>query len=142
MQRLYTAGALVVALALLAGLGAGAQSASARAKADPVKVGIIYARTGFLSPYGAEYVQGLRLGLEYATKGTNTVNGRKIELTLVDDAGDAAKAVSAAKEMIGQGYKIIAGTTSSVSRRQLARSRPRTRSSTSPGRQRSTWSRA
>jgi len=113
MQRWYTAGALVVALALLAGLGAGAQSASARAQADPVKVGIIYSRTGLLSAYGAEYIQGLRLGLQYATKGTNTVNGHKIELTLVDDAGDPAKAVTAAKDLIGQGYKILAGSASS-----------------------------
>lgn len=113
MQRWYKAGALCVVLALLAGLGATAQSASARGAADPVKVGVIYSRTGLLSAYGAEYVQGLRLGLEYATKGTNAVAGRKIELTLVDDAGDPAKAVSAAKDLIGQGYKILAGTVSS-----------------------------
>ena len=113
MQRWYTAGALLVALVLLAGLGATA--ASARGEADPVKVGVIYSRTGFLSAYGAEYIQGLRLGLEYATKGTNTVAGRKIELTLVDDGSgvDPAKAPSAAKDLIGKGYKIIMGTTSS-----------------------------
>jgi branched-chain amino acid transport system substrate-binding protein len=113
MQRWYKAGGLLVALALLAGLATTA--ASARGEADPVKVGVIYSRTGFLSAYGAEYVQGLRLGLEYATKGTNTVNGHKIELRLVDDGSgvDPAKAPSAAKDLIGQGYKIIMGTVSS-----------------------------
>jgi branched-chain amino acid transport system substrate-binding protein len=113
MQRWFKAGALLVVLAVLAGLGATA--ANARGEADPVKVGVIYSRTGFLSAYGAEYIQGLRLGLEYATKGTNTVAGRKIELTVVDDGSgvDPAKAPSAAKDLIGQGYKIIVGTISS-----------------------------
>jgi branched-chain amino acid transport system substrate-binding protein len=78
-----------------------------------VKVGIIYSRTGLLSNYGAMYEQGLRLGLQYLTKGKNTVNGHKIQLTFVDDGGDPAKAVTAAKDLIGQGYKIIGGSTSS-----------------------------
>src|SRR6185295_2138569 len=38
----------------------------------------------------------------------------------VDDAGDPAKAVSAAKDLIGQGYKIIAGSTGSAVAGQVA----------------------
>ena len=38
----------------------------------------------------------------------------------MDDATDAAKAVSAAKDLIGQSYKIIIGTTSSGNALQLA----------------------
>ena len=117
------ASALVAAAGLAAGTAATATSGpsgtSAGAK-HTVKVGVIYSRTGLLSAYGAEYIQGLRLGLRYVTKGTNTVNGHKIELTLVDDAGDPAKAVSAAKDLIGRGYKIIAGTTSSGVALQMA----------------------
>ena len=90
------------------------------ATADPVKIGIIYSRTGALAAYGAEYIQGLRYGLSYATKGKLAVGGSKIELTLVDDAGDPAKAVSAAKDLIGKGYKILAGTTSSGVALQMA----------------------
>jgi branched-chain amino acid transport system substrate-binding protein len=108
---------LVASLALVVGLGAAAAQArpvaAGKADAGTVKVGIIYSRTGLLSAYGAEYIQGLRFGLEYATKGTNTVAGKKIELTLVDDATDPAKAVTAAKDLIGQGYKIIGGSVSS-----------------------------
>ena len=85
-----------------------------------VKVGIIYSRTGLLSAFGAQYIQGLRLGLQYATKGTNRVKGHKIEITTVDDAGDPAKAVTAAKDLIGRGYKIIGGTVSSGIALQLA----------------------
>jgi branched-chain amino acid transport system substrate-binding protein len=87
---------------------------------DPYRVGVVYSRTGLLAAYGAEYIQGLRYGLAYATQGKGTVNGRKIELTLVDDAGDPAKAVSATKDLIGKGYKVIAGTASSGVALQLA----------------------
>lgn len=110
---------LVAVVALLAGMGATAQPGYGRtdlpaaAESHTVKVGIVYSRSGLLSNYGAMYAQGVRLGLEYATKGTMRVNGHKIQLTLVDDATDPAKAVSAAKDLIGQGYKLIAGSTSS-----------------------------
>jgi branched-chain amino acid transport system substrate-binding protein len=83
-------------------------------------VGIVYSRTGLLSAYGAEYIQGLRYGIQYATNGTNKVNGTTINLTLQDDKTDAATAVNAAKDLIGQGYKIIAGSTSSGVALQVA----------------------
>ena len=88
-------------------------------------------RTGLLSAYGAQYRQGLTLGLQYVTKGTNRINGRPVQVTYVDDAGDPAKAVTAARDLIGQGYKIIAGSTSSGAAVQVARSRRRTASSSS-----------
>ena len=59
----------------------------------PIKIGIVYSRTGLLSAYGAQYRQGLTLGLQYVTKGTNRINGRPVQVTYVDDAGDPAKAV-------------------------------------------------
>jgi branched-chain amino acid transport system substrate-binding protein len=83
-------------------------------------VGIVYSRTGLLAAYGAEYVEGLKLGLSYATKGTNKVNGKTINLTLVDDKTDPATAVNAAKDLIGQGYKILAGSVSSGVALQVA----------------------
>lgn len=83
-------------------------------------VGIVYSRTGLLAAYGAEYIEGLKLGLKYATNGTNKVNGKNINLTLVDDKTDAATAVNAAKDLIGQGYKILAGSTSSGVALQVA----------------------
>src|SRR5439155_19899039 len=68
----------------------------------------------------AEYVEGLRLGLDYVTNGTGVVDGHRINLTLVDDAGDPTKAVSAAKDLIARGYKILAGTVSSAVALQVA----------------------
>jgi branched-chain amino acid transport system substrate-binding protein len=83
-------------------------------------VGIVYSRTGLLAAYGGEYIEGLKLGLNYATKGTNKVNGKTINLTLVDDKTDPATAVNAAKDLIGQGYKILAGSVSSGVALQVA----------------------
>ena len=115
---------LALVVALLATVAAGAQARTSTGTgteaAAPYRIGIVYSRTGLLAAYGAEYIQGLRYGLAYATQGKMAVNGRKLELTLVDDAGDPAKAVSAAKDLIGKGYKVIAGTTSSGVALQLA----------------------
>jgi branched-chain amino acid transport system substrate-binding protein len=115
--------ALTAAIVLLAMLAAGAQArpeATDSTASHTIKIGIVYPRTGAFAPYGAEYLSGLRLGLNYATGGTGKVNGHTIEFTLVDDGTDAAKAVSGAKDLIGQGYKIIAGTALSGAALQLA----------------------
>jgi branched-chain amino acid transport system substrate-binding protein len=122
--RWHVVAALVGIVAVLAAVGASAEAGYGRTDGTTatatVRVGVVYSRTGLLSPYGAQYIQGLRLGLQYATKGTNRVAGKRIQLTLVDDGTDLAKAVSATKDLIGQGYKIIVGTTSSGIAPQVA----------------------
>ena len=84
------------------------------------KIGFIYPRTGALGAYGAEEIQGFKLGLQYATKGTGKVNGKTLDITYVDDKGDAATGVTTAKDLIGQGYKILMGTGSSGVAVQIA----------------------
>ena len=86
----------------------------------PIKVGLVYSQTGALAGYGKQYIEGWKAGLAYATKGTGKVGNRPVEVKEVDDAGDPAKAVSAAKDLIGQGYKIIAGSTGSAVAGQVA----------------------
>jgi len=115
------AASAVAAAAVLAALAGGAEArVDADAGAEPYRIGVVYSRTGLLSAYGAQYIQGLRYGLAYATQGKMTVNGRKLELTIADDGTDATKAVTAARDLIGKGYKIIAGTVSSGVALQLA----------------------
>lgn len=121
---------LVAGLALLAAgcapssttgaTGATTASPGASTPKAPVKVGVIYSKTGLLAAYGQEYYDGLQVGLDYVTKGTGSVAGHKLEVTYVDDGGDPAKAVAAAKDLIGKGYKILAGTTDSGIALQLA----------------------
>jgi branched-chain amino acid transport system substrate-binding protein len=111
---------LAAAAGVAAEVGQARGSAEASSASHTVRVGVVYSRTGLLAAYGAQYIQGLRLGLEYATKGTNRVNGHRIVLTPVDDATDPARAVSAARDLIGQGYKILAGSISSGIAPQVA----------------------
>ena len=111
---LATVAALCAALAGTASARVDAQGASA---ATVVKVGFIYSKTGGLSAFGQEEFDGFNAGLAY-TKGK--CGGYTISPTFVDDATDPAKAVAAAKDLIGQGYKILAGTASSGIALQLA----------------------
>ena len=66
------------ALAAVLALGLAAPAPAEEAK--PVKVALIEDRTGPLEAYARQLVTGFRLGLEYATHGTNTVAGRRIEI--------------------------------------------------------------
>jgi len=65
---------LASALAASLVLPAAAQSGK------PVKVALIADSTGPLEAYAKQTITGFKLGLEYLTKGTMTVAGRKIEL--------------------------------------------------------------
>ncbi len=87
---------------------------------EPIKVGVITSLSGPLASYGEQYMAGLETGLEYATDGTGEVNGSPIELVEADAAADPAKAISAAKDLIGQGITILAGPASSGVAVQLA----------------------
>ncbi|MDJ0349431.1 substrate-binding domain-containing protein [Cryobacterium sp. PH29-G1] len=78
-----------------------------------VQVGMITSTTGPLAAYGAAYTSGFEAGLDYATDGTGTVDGRELDITWKDDQGNPDTAVSVAKDLIGQGYQILAGTVSS-----------------------------
>lgn len=116
--RYIAVGAVVVAgFAITAWSGS---AAAAGASGTPVKVGMIYSKTGPLSAYGEEYRQGFEAGLKYATHGTGAVDGHKIEVTWDDGAGNPSQAVSEAKTLIGNGYKILAGPTDSGVSLQVA----------------------
>ncbi|SCE76959.1 amino acid/amide ABC transporter substrate-binding protein, HAAT family [Micromonospora viridifaciens] len=120
-RRVFLSAATMMAAAMAAtACGSPQETASGGGDAAPVKVGLVYSQSGPLASYGKQYIEGFKAGLDYATKGTGKVGDRKIELTEVDDAGDPAKAVSAAKDLIGKGTKIIAGSTASGVALQVA----------------------
>ena len=93
--------------------GTAAGSSGAAATGDPIKVGVVTSLSGPLQSYGQMYLDAFTVGLDYATEGTGQVNGRTIEVATADDAGDPAKAATAATDFIGQGYQILAGSASS-----------------------------
>jgi branched-chain amino acid transport system substrate-binding protein len=117
--------ALLASLVLLVG---GAAAAAATASTDTrggttastVRVGIVYSRTGALAGFGAEFLQGFQYGLVYAKKTMKNCGGHPIDVTYVDDQTNPTTAVTATKDLIGQGVKIIAGSTSSGAALQVA----------------------
>ncbi|QNE77720.1 ABC transporter substrate-binding protein [Streptomyces finlayi] len=123
-HRSLTAAALATAALLLAGCTAAGQAGGSDpadgGKDETVKVGLVYSRTGLLAAYGKQYRDGFMAGLDHATKGTGRAGGHRIEVTEQDDAGDPGKAVAAAKNLIGKGYKVLAGTTDSGVALQMA----------------------
>lgn len=112
----YLAPALVAAAATALTLAGCAPTTAAgggdagEADAAPVAIGMITSQTGPLAAYGEAYTAGFEAGLDYATEGTGEVDGRELEITWEDDQGNPDTAVAKAKDLIGQGTKVIAGT--------------------------------
>jgi branched-chain amino acid transport system substrate-binding protein len=121
-RRLIPTVALASAAALaVAGCSSPQEAANGPTGDDaPYKVGLIYSQSGALASYGAQYIEGFWAGLDYATGGTRKIGSHPIEVTEVDDAGDPEKAVAAARDLIGEGFKIIAGSTASGVALQVA----------------------
>ena len=91
LQRRYTLAIMATALGFYA-------LPSAAQNKPPVKIALIASKTGPLEAYAKQSIVGFNMGLEYATGGTMTVAGRKIEVIEKDDQGkpDVGKAALAA----------------------------------------------
>ena len=107
---LATAALVMTACAPQADAGAGDTGDAGPAE---VRVGVITSETGPLAGYGKQYLDAFTVGLDYATDGTSEVDGVKIVIENRDDAGDPDTAVTAAKELIGDGVNILMGSASS-----------------------------
>ncbi|MBW6434700.1 substrate-binding domain-containing protein [Actinoplanes hulinensis] len=118
MNRVRTTSVLAAVTLSLAACGS--PQAATDGGSGPLKVGIVYSQSGPLATYGAQYAEGFKAGLAHATGGTGRIGGRAVEVTWVDDAGDPVKAVSAAKDLIGKGYQVLGGSTSSGVALQVA----------------------
>ncbi|HET7386262.1 MAG TPA: substrate-binding domain-containing protein [Nocardioidaceae bacterium] len=102
------------------GGGGGSTSNANTATGGSVKVAVLSSKTGPLAAYTEEYIDGFKAGLDYATQGTGKVDGKTVDVTYVDDQGKADTAVAQFKDLVGKGYKIIAGTADSGIALQLA----------------------
>lgn len=87
---------------------------------SPYKIGMVYEKTGIYSAYAQEYRQGFQIGLDFATKGTDKVNGHPVDVTWDDDADSATTAVTDFKSLAGAGYKMIGGSIDSGIATELA----------------------
>ena len=118
-RRAFAGGGVgLAATALLAARGGGgpARAAAQGTPAAPeeergtVQVGIVTSQSGPLQSYGEQYLKWFEVGLDYATGGTGLANGYRIETTIRDDTGVPETAVAAARDLIGQGFRILAGS--------------------------------
>ncbi len=74
------------ALAVAIPLAFGSTAASAQAKGE-IRIAHVYSKSGPLEAYGKQTQTGLLMGLDYATGGTMTVNGKKLVVIEKDDQG-------------------------------------------------------
>ena len=107
-------------LAACGGSGDGGGGGGGEQSGEPIEVGVVFQTTGPTGLYGEQVQAGLEAGLDYATDGTNEVNGRPVEFRYADDGRDATRAISAFTEMVGQGVQVFAGTVDTGIAVQLA----------------------
>ena len=104
---------------------ASASPAGSTDTAAPIKIGVITDQSKALQLYGQQEINGLKLGLQYATDGTMEVAGRPIELVIKDDENTADKARQLARELIEKdGVEILqccASTTSALAVIEVAK---------------------
>lgn len=122
MVNLKRRSAVIVALCLLLSLFIVACSSKdnksktgAEEKKTPIKIGILASLSGALESYGKDTVTGFELGLEYATKGTKEVAGRRIEVIAEDTTTKPDVAKQKALKLLEQDkVDILVGCSSSA----------------------------
>lgn len=81
---------LVMATMLVTTACGGASQSASNGSGDngsstgPIKIGVITSKSGPVESYGTQEINGLKLGIEYATGGTNKVEGRDIQLDVIN----------------------------------------------------------
>jgi len=90
--------------------------------AQEIRIAHIYSKTGPLEAYGKQTATGFMLGLEYATKGSMTVAGKKIVVIEKDDQGkpDLGKSLLAAAYSDDKADMAVGPTSSGVALALLA----------------------
>lgn len=109
--------AVLAATSLVAGCGTTSPGTGSSGSAPaPIQVGVVTTLTGVLAEYGKEWQRGFKIGLEYATNGTDTVDGHKINVIWQDDAGAPNQAVTDAKTLLeNDKVDVLAGGVNSAS---------------------------
>lgn len=107
---------------LVAALAISAAGASVAQDGDPVKIALVHGLSGSpLEAFSKQTSIGFNLGLEYATKGTMTVKGRKIEVIEKDTQFKPEIGRAVLAEAYGDDGALIAvgGTSSGVTTAML-----------------------
>src|SRR4051794_15440201 len=99
---------LLAGAALLSGSACAALGSSPAQTSGPIKIGMVTSLTGNYAPLGTND----KLAVEQIVNGVNTkggINGRKIELEIVDDGSDPNQSVIQFNKVIGDGAVAVLG---------------------------------
>jgi len=100
--------ALLLAFALAAAACAGGASSSSNTPSGPIKIGLLTSLTGNYAPLGTnDKLAAQQMTDEVNAKGG--INGRKVELDIVDDASDPNQTVVQLTKLIDDGVVAIEG---------------------------------
>lgn len=94
--------ALVALLAACGSSGSGGSSASSNP--NPFTIGVIVPLTGPFAVIGEAAQDGMQVAVDDINKNGHGILGRQVKLLVRDDAGDTAKAIAAAKELVDQDH--------------------------------------
>lgn len=112
--------ALTAATLLFTGCSSvGGASDDATDGSDPIKVAIVYGLTGAYAGTGATFMLGFNATVD-DINANGGIDGRQIEVTLIDDKSDPTFAVSALTELLDSGYEPDAIIPGGVSTEALA----------------------
>lgn len=95
-------------LSMLTGLTLAASVAFGPLAFADITVGVITPLTGPVAAYGEQVKNGAETAAEEINK-AGGINGEKIVLKLLDDAGDPKQAVSVANQAAGEGIRYVVG---------------------------------
>jgi branched-chain amino acid transport system substrate-binding protein len=105
--------AVVLSTALVLAACASSADAPDEPTGEPIVIGALTALSGPSTSFGTAWLEGFKLGIDYATDGSNAVDGRPIEIEEADDQSDPALGLTEATDLVASGVNIIAGTISS-----------------------------
>ncbi|MGV3487075.1 MAG: substrate-binding domain-containing protein [Tuberibacillus sp.] len=93
----------------------GGKSKTSKGGKSPIKIGLVASLSGALEAYGKQTEQGLKLGIEYATNGTNKIDGHPIQIISKDGEAKPEVGVKMATELLTQDkVDFIVGASSSA----------------------------
>jgi len=103
--------ALVILAVAVSAAGCAAPTGQARpgATPEPIRIAVINPQTGDFSPLGKWEHKGVKLAVDEANA-SGGIHGRRIELSVFDDHGDAASAAALADQVGKAGYVAIFGS--------------------------------
>jgi branched-chain amino acid transport system substrate-binding protein len=106
--RLSSSALLAAAVAiLLAACGSSTSStaqSSSSSNSAPFTIGVILPLTGPFAVIGEAAQDGMQVAVDDVNKNSHGILGRQVKLLIRDDAGDTAKAIAAAKELVDQDH--------------------------------------